>query len=872
MKTKKNRIVLSAVSVLLVFSLLVGGTMAWFTDTEKVNGNFTAGVLDIEVNPGEDGYTTTEPLEFENLRPMWYENFYKELEPKIAFGNELDNNVAANGMQDSDYRPVPVYFKPLQIENRGTLPTKVDVSVNLGDPCKDGEEKIELSEDKNTVNWAHEKNGNCTNGLQKVLKIFIYKQEAGSWKRIENVNLNKLYDDAVADPDGVAEHNTALETADIYTTAMIPAGEKATYVVAGYLPETVGNEYQGKHYHADVMFNAYQMDENAGGGNPDSGSSEKPDPETYDYTIHHYLLDTTTSLKADTTGKAAAGELTYTPGNIEKDGKTYVPVQNSYTYTVTKTAADNEFVAYYEEVKNPVEVRIRAYYWDTAASEQRASTEFTISVVDGQTVELMDTTKEIAENVPAGYVFDGTPQKKTVTYPDNFQLDSISGMMRADVKYFNVKPAKEDPDPETNPEAYTVRVDYVVMDGANEILLNGRSKTYADLAKGDYVFQSSTASTDSKDGNTYSCVAPLGYRFAPADQANNVTIPVEKGPAVVKFIVELDNPADCALPHIIHNETELRTLEQHMDHNFLIANDFALTRGWETLGLGSDTDVPFAGFFDGNENTISGLHTVKDTYSNIGLFAINNGTIENLNLTANQMEGSSEVGTIAGINDGNGVISNVHVTANYVGALSQGSNGGYAGGLVGKNNGTIKYCSAEVIGSGVERGVVAYNYAGGLVGGNWGTIEESYARAGINAGYVNDINAGNLSTYYAGGFVGGNVGTIRNCYADVPDYIAGVRRTGGFAGLNGTAGQITSCYVVPNDKVYGGQTETSISIGKNVGSTSNCYAVSTTSGIVNGFTRITKSNLQNGSAVSGFDSSIWNFVSGQYPDLLNNAR
>ena len=51
MKTKKSRVVLSSVSVLLVLSLLAGMTMAWFTDTEKVNANFTAGVLDISVKP-----------------------------------------------------------------------------------------------------------------------------------------------------------------------------------------------------------------------------------------------------------------------------------------------------------------------------------------------------------------------------------------------------------------------------------------------------------------------------------------------------------------------------------------------------------------------------------------------------------------------------------------------------------------------------------------------------------------------------------------------------------------------------------------------------------------------------------------------------
>ena len=67
---KKRRLLLSGVSILLMLCLLAGGTMAWFTDTEKVNADFTAGVLDITVEPGKDAET---PLSFDNLRPMEYE-------------------------------------------------------------------------------------------------------------------------------------------------------------------------------------------------------------------------------------------------------------------------------------------------------------------------------------------------------------------------------------------------------------------------------------------------------------------------------------------------------------------------------------------------------------------------------------------------------------------------------------------------------------------------------------------------------------------------------------------------------------------------------------------------------------------------------
>ena len=132
---------------------------------------------------------------------------------------------------------------------------------------------------------------------------------------------------------------------------------------------------------------------------------------------------------------------------------------------------------------------------------------------------------------------------------------------------------------------------------------------------------------------------------------------------------EPENPDDCQLPHIIHNEEELSLVDQHMGHNFVLANDITLERGWKVLGLSSTSaaDVPFTGTFDGNNHTISGLHSVQDDYSNIGLFDFNAGTIKDLKVEANQMEGWSEVGTVAGINQAGGGLSNVHAPAYYVG-------------------------------------------------------------------------------------------------------------------------------------------------------------------------------------------------------------
>ena len=883
MKAKKSRVILSGVSLLLVLCLLVGGTMAWFTDTEKVDTNFTAGILDVSVKPGEEGKTA---LDFKNLRPMLYENFYNELDK-----NEWNNDVTqggTTGLKDSHYEPVPAYFKPVDITNEGTLPTKVKLSLEAGNGCADGEPI--LTKDNITITQDGSKQ-DCANRLAPVLKVFVYKLVGEDWTLVEGVNLNTAYDEDAANPDGVASENTAEEANSTYMTAMIPANGTAQYVIAGYLPETVGNAYQGQHYHGNLVLNAYQMDDTAA-GNPDEGGSSSEDPDDPDrfndnVTIEwrENTLDGTlvqsrkVTVKSDTTiaaaDYAAPEGYVYSPDAAEQSSAVTVNDETgaaspaTVVFTVVEEEAETiEYVLYYQNTVND------QLLTETKTVSLEVPGEYTIATPDwaGRTVT-------ITAPLPEGYVFDPAAQSFNVSV-------DADGVATPETVTFGVKPegSGEDPDPEEHPEAYQVRVDFRNAE-TGALLDQSNSKTYSGLSKAAHTF-TPVAEAQTDTATAHYVTAPEGYEYDPATQtAKFVTVPVANGPAVIEFTVkpeateptdpeEPENPDDCQLPHIIHNEEELSLVDQHMGHNFVLANDITLERGWKVLGLSSTSaaDVPFTGTFDGNNHTISGLHSVQDDYSNIGLFAVNAGTIKDLKVEANQMEGWSEVGTVAGINQAGGVLSNVHVQANYVGALSTGSAGGYAGGLVGRNNGTITGCSATITGSGLTRGVVAYNYAGGLVGGNWGTIEESYAMAGINAGYKSYIDQGRTSAYYAGGFAGGNVGTIRNCYVIATDYIVGVQRVGGFVAFNGSNGQIISSYVVPNNWVYGGQTYTSISIGKNDGSTTNCYAVSTTPGTVNGFNRISSADLQNGTGVSGFDTSIWSFAAGEYPDLINNAR
>ena len=253
---KKQRLLLSGVSILLVLCLLAGGTMAWFTDTEKVQGDFAAGVLDITLKPGED---TTAPLAFENLRPMNYDDFKAEI------------NEAGNGNNNVEgYAPLPQYFQPVVIQNKGTLPVYIEVSAKTLagealDCAKGGEKKLEITTDekgRDTVKQIFEADGKtnarvpCTNGLSDVLKIVLFEKTGDVWTVVSS-NLNP-----------------GTEGEPYAPGIVLPAatGEKA-YVIGAYLPEDTGNQYQAKHFHGNIVVKAFQTDEGA-------GAPESPDTHT----------------------------------------------------------------------------------------------------------------------------------------------------------------------------------------------------------------------------------------------------------------------------------------------------------------------------------------------------------------------------------------------------------------------------------------------------------------------------------------------------------------------------------------------------------------------------------------------------------------
>ena len=166
--------------------------------------------------------------------------------------------------------------------------------------------------------------------------------------------------------------------------------------------------------------------------------------------------------------------------------------------------------------------------------------------------------------------------------------------------------------------------------------------------------------------------------------------------------------------------------------------------------------------FDGNDFTISNLYI--NSTDNLGLFAINSSSIENVGLLNVDIRGGGIVSGLAALNAGK--IANSYVT----GAVA--ANKTTVGMLVGANVADALIINSY--GRGHVEGMTLR--VGGLVGQNAGNIVNSYA--------INDTVDGQERV---GGLVGENTGNIANSYA-ISDMVDGQYRVGGLVGLSGVDG------------------------------------------------------------------------------------
>ena len=226
------------------------------------------------------------------------------------------------------------------------------------------------------------------------------------------------------------------------------------------------------------------------------------------------------------------------------------------------------------------------------------------------------------------------------------------------------------------------------------------------------------------------------------------------------------------------------------------------------------TPIPyFAGTFDGNGKTITGLTINQPSTDNVGLFASidDEGTVKNLKLDKVNVTANSNVGAVVGQN--RGTIENCSVSGSVTGLSDNSFVGGiaglhargsitdchssatvtgkaYVGGIAGQNDAMLG--SASIIAcystgsvTATKNNTTGYSYAGGVVGlnSNGAVLTACYATGNVKG----DGN-------YVGGVVGDNSSTVTACYHATGNVTGATESTGGVAGRNYSSSILMTCY------------------------------------------------------------------------------
>ena len=216
-------------------------------------------------------------------------------------------------------------------------------------------------------------------------------------------------------------------------------------------------------------------------------------------------------------------------------------------------------------------------------------------------------------------------------------------------------------------------------------------------------------------------------------------------------------------PYVIMYPSQLDLLASNVNGGntyegkyFKLGDD--ITYNYEGLGADESNYTPigtgsynFHGTFDGNNKTISGIrvYTTNDSqgvFKSVGI----NGTVKNVVLANSIFKGKTNVGGIAGRN--NGILTNCRIEGS-VEILPKDYISLYHGGIVGDNLGTVSGCISAAI---VDRNDMPnVRYYGGIVGGNasTGTVKDClYTGSTVDAfnyyGAIAGTNAGILTNNY----------------------------------------------------------------------------------------------------------------------------
>lgn len=221
-------------------------------------------------------------------------------------------------------------------------------------------------------------------------------------------------------------------------------------------------------------------------------------------------------------------------------------------------------------------------------------------------------------------------------------------------------------------------------------------------------------------------------------------------------------------PYKIIDEQQLSDIRYQPDKCYRLANNIELSSEWKPIG---SENAPFTGTLDGCGYSIRSL-LVTEQKNEAGLFSFigETGIVKNLYVDAQSIEGTHNIGIIAGENSG--LIENCQTT----GMVN--ASGNISGGITGSNKGNIVNCMSAA------NKVSANMYAGGITGYNSGNIDKC-------AAYVHTVSA----SAYACGITATNTnGTVKNCLAAELNVLTDVIRNSSRVAINRENGTAENNY------------------------------------------------------------------------------
>ena len=284
-----------------------------------------------------------------------------------------------------------------------------------------------------------------------------------------------------------------------------------------------------------------------------------------------------------------------------------------------------------------------------------------------------------------------------------------------------------------------------------------------------------------------------------------------------------------------------------IDEKGALVADSTKLHKWTPIG---NSSVSFDGNFDGDGHAISGMF-INTTSTHNGLFGNSNGTVQNLTVDNSWVKGGGYSGGIVGMNGGS--ISGVVNYSSVIGSQD------CVGGVAGRSNGPYPK-KASILNSknlGIVKGV---NFTAGIAGQAYQATLENVENYGLVEG---KNNVGGIAGRGAYTYVSSYFMDCKNAlnYADVygEENVGGILGAAGYVSPTISSGNILATLInAKNEGKINGKTSVGGIIGfanrtslENIGNVSAIEGDKYVSGIVGHLIGSTSKNLYNTGLISG---------------------